>query len=127
MTKKPLPEIRVTAICFKAGKIGHFDDFAEHVARLSRQAVEQAPDLILFPELITFELLDLVDSPDEPEDVDGDGKLNEEERAAAKKALDAIKAVEAVLISGESINIALTLKNLKDSVEELPTVMKERI
>jgi hypothetical protein len=39
---------------------------------------------------------------------------------AAKKALDAIKAVEAVLVSGENINIALTLKNLKDSVDALP-------
>ena len=42
---------------------------------------------------------------------------------AAKKALDAIKAVEAVLISGESINIALTLKNLKESVDELPEML----
>ncbi|MDD5129693.1 MAG: hypothetical protein PHS66_01375 [Candidatus Omnitrophica bacterium] len=39
---------------------------------------------------------------------------------AAKKALDAIKAVEAVLVSGENINIAMTLKNLKDSVDALP-------
>ncbi|HNW39411.1 MAG TPA: hypothetical protein PKI44_03175 [Candidatus Omnitrophota bacterium] len=38
----------------------------------------------------------------------------------AKKALDAIKAVEAVLVSGDNINIALTLKNLKDSVDALP-------
>jgi hypothetical protein len=38
----------------------------------------------------------------------------------AKKALDAIKAVEAVLVTGENINIAMTLKNLKDSVDALP-------
>ncbi|MFH1867392.1 MAG: hypothetical protein ABH843_00350, partial [Candidatus Omnitrophota bacterium] len=44
---------------------------------------------------------------------------------AAKKALDAIKAVEAVLISGESINIALTLKNLKESVDALPEVLSK--
>jgi hypothetical protein len=42
---------------------------------------------------------------------------------AAKKALDAIAAVEAVLISKEPMNIALTLKNLKDSVDALPEVM----
>jgi uncharacterized protein (UPF0297 family) len=48
-----------------------------------------------------------------------------EAERAAKKALDAIKAVEAVLISGESINIALTLKNLKESVEALPETLKK--
>ncbi|MCM8780567.1 MAG: hypothetical protein NC908_01395 [Candidatus Omnitrophica bacterium] len=46
-----------------------------------------------------------------------------EAERAAKKALDAIKAVEAVLISGDNINIALTLKNLKESVDELPEVL----
>jgi hypothetical protein len=39
---------------------------------------------------------------------------------AAKNALDAIKGLEAVLISGDNINIALTLKNLKDSIDALP-------
>ncbi|MFC1621415.1 hypothetical protein ACFL2G_03825 [Candidatus Omnitrophota bacterium] len=48
-----------------------------------------------------------------------------EAERAAKKALDAIKAVEAVLISGESINIALTLKNLKDSVDAIPELMQK--
>ncbi|MCK5491566.1 MAG: hypothetical protein KAJ14_00465, partial [Candidatus Omnitrophica bacterium] len=43
----------------------------------------------------------------------------------AQKALDAIKAVEAVLISGDSMNIALTLKNLKKSVEELPEALSK--
>ncbi|MBP7216817.1 MAG: hypothetical protein KBA46_06000, partial [Candidatus Omnitrophica bacterium] len=43
-----------------------------------------------------------------------------EAERAAKKALDAIKAVEAVVVSSDNINIALTLKNLKDSVEALP-------
>jgi hypothetical protein len=44
---------------------------------------------------------------------------------AAKKALEAIKAVEAVLVSGDNINIALTLKNLKDSVEALPEILSK--
>jgi hypothetical protein len=39
---------------------------------------------------------------------------------AAKKALEAIKEVEAVLVSGENINIALTLKNLQESVKAIP-------
>ncbi|MDD5194400.1 MAG: hypothetical protein PHQ96_01830, partial [Candidatus Omnitrophica bacterium] len=46
-----------------------------------------------------------------------------EAERAAKKSLDAIKALEAVLISGDNINIALTLKNLKDSVDNLPSVL----
>jgi hypothetical protein len=44
---------------------------------------------------------------------------------AAKKALDAIEAIEAVLISGDNINIALTLKNLKESVDALPEVLSK--
>ncbi|MCM8787454.1 MAG: hypothetical protein NC935_05295, partial [Candidatus Omnitrophica bacterium] len=46
-----------------------------------------------------------------------------EAERAAKKALDSIKAVEAVLVSGDNVNIALTLKNLKESVDNLPTVL----
>ncbi|MCH7589550.1 hypothetical protein IIB34_00760, partial [PVC group bacterium] len=42
---------------------------------------------------------------------------------AAQAALNAIKEVQAVLMSGEKINIALTLKSLKDSVEALPDIM----
>jgi hypothetical protein len=48
-----------------------------------------------------------------------------EAERAAKKALDAIKAVEAVLVSKENINIALTLKNLKESVDELPEILNK--
>jgi len=43
-----------------------------------------------------------------------------EAERVAKKALEAIKNVEAVVVSGENINISLTLKNLKDSVDALP-------
>ncbi|MBI5023833.1 MAG: hypothetical protein HZC18_02405 [Candidatus Omnitrophica bacterium] len=46
----------------------------------------------------------------------------------AKKALEAIKAVEAVVVSGENINISLTLKSLKDSMDALPeTIAKEGV
>ncbi|MGE5197131.1 MAG: hypothetical protein ACM3IL_01335 [Deltaproteobacteria bacterium] len=48
-----------------------------------------------------------------------------EAERAAKKALDAIKAVEAVLVSGDNMNIALTLKNLKESVDALPEVLSK--
>jgi hypothetical protein len=48
-----------------------------------------------------------------------------EAERAAKKALDAIKAIEAVLTSGDNINIALTLKNLKESVDALPEVLNK--
>ncbi|MGE5308174.1 MAG: hypothetical protein ACM3OC_03740, partial [Deltaproteobacteria bacterium] len=48
-----------------------------------------------------------------------------EAERAAKKALDAIKAVEAVLVSNDNINISMTLKNLKDSVDELPSVLNK--
>ncbi|HAH21296.1 MAG TPA: hypothetical protein DCL49_10390, partial [Candidatus Omnitrophica bacterium] len=46
-----------------------------------------------------------------------------EAERAAKKALDAIKAVEAMMSSGEQMNIALALKNLQNSVEELPAAI----
>jgi len=48
-----------------------------------------------------------------------------EAERAAKKALDAIKAVESVLVSKENINIAVTLKNLKQSVDELPSTLSK--
>jgi len=43
----------------------------------------------------------------------------------AKKALDAIKAVEAVVVTSENINIAVTLKNLKSSVDALPAMLTQ--
>jgi len=48
-----------------------------------------------------------------------------EAERAAKNALDAIRAVEAVLISADNVNIALTLRNLKDSVDSLPEVLSK--
>jgi len=49
-----------------------------------------------------------------------------EAERAAKKALDAIKAVEAVLVSKDNINIALTLQNLKTSIEALPETLNKQ-
>jgi len=48
-----------------------------------------------------------------------------EAERAAKKALDSIKSVEAVLISKDNVNIALTLQNLKSSVDALPAVLSK--
>jgi len=48
-----------------------------------------------------------------------------EAERAAKNALDAIKAVEAVITSADNVNVALTLRNLKDSVEALPEVLSK--
>ena len=48
-----------------------------------------------------------------------------EAERAAKKALDAIKELESVLVSGDNINIAMTLKNLKESVDNLPEVLSK--
>jgi hypothetical protein len=48
-----------------------------------------------------------------------------EAERAAKRALDAIKAVEAVLVSKDNVNIALTLQNLKTSVEALPEILNK--
>jgi len=46
-----------------------------------------------------------------------------EAERSAKKALQAIKAVESVVTSGDNINIAITLRDLKKSVDELPGVL----
>ena len=43
-----------------------------------------------------------------------------EARRAAQKALDAIRAVEAVIVTQEGIHIALTLKSLKESIDAIP-------
>jgi len=48
-----------------------------------------------------------------------------EAERAAKKALEAIKAIESVLVSNENINISLTLKNLKESVDALPETLNK--
>jgi hypothetical protein len=48
-----------------------------------------------------------------------------EAERAAKKALEAIKAVESVLVSNENINVSLTLKNLKESVDALPATLNK--
>ncbi|MFH0838748.1 MAG: Ser-Thr-rich GPI-anchored membrane family protein [Candidatus Omnitrophota bacterium] len=42
---------------------------------------------------------------------------------AAKAALESIKAVESVIITKDNINIPLALQHLKQSVEELPTII----
>ncbi|MDD4938734.1 MAG: hypothetical protein PHI60_01055 [Candidatus Omnitrophica bacterium] len=48
-----------------------------------------------------------------------------EAERAAKKALDAITALEAVILSQSNVNIGATLKNLQDSINNLPALMEE--
>ena len=52
-----MSRIRISAACFKAGPVTGFDDFADHVLRLTNQAVDEYPDFLVFPELITMELI----------------------------------------------------------------------
>ena len=52
-----MSNIRLSAACFKAGSVSNFDDFAEHVSRLTNQAADDQPDFLIFPELLTMELI----------------------------------------------------------------------
>ena len=46
-----------------------------------------------------------------------------EAERAAKKTLDLVKALEATIGSEDGVSIAITLKNLQESVEELPSII----
>jgi predicted amidohydrolase len=49
--------IRIASVAFSIGPISGFDDYADHVSRLVRSAIEMhRAEVILFPELSTFEL-----------------------------------------------------------------------
>ena len=59
--------IRLSAACFKAGIVSSFDDFAEHVSRLVEQADPDHPDFLIFPELLTLELISSFENAKSPE------------------------------------------------------------
>jgi len=63
-----MSQIRVSAACFKAGNINNFDDFAEHVLRLTNQATQNCPDFLIFPELLTYELTSFFENKESRED-----------------------------------------------------------
>lgn len=49
--------IRISLAGFKAGPVQSFNDFADYVSRLANLAAAESPDILVFPELFTFELL----------------------------------------------------------------------
>ena len=51
--------IRISLAGFKAGPVQSFNDFADYVyvSRLANLAAAESPDILVFPELLTFELL----------------------------------------------------------------------
>jgi predicted amidohydrolase len=49
--------IRLSAASFKAGPVSSFDDFAHHAAVLVDEAAVDKPDFLLFPELLTAEII----------------------------------------------------------------------
>jgi len=59
-----MAKVRISAVPFKAGPASSFDDFADHVTRLVEQAAADEPDILVFPELFTAELLNFFEEPD---------------------------------------------------------------
>ena len=62
-----MSQIRLSAACFKAGSVSGFDDFANHVLRLTDQAAHDRPDFLIFPELLTLELISSFENTKSPE------------------------------------------------------------
>jgi predicted amidohydrolase len=62
-----MSQFRLSAACFKAGKVNGFDDFAEHVSRLVEQASHDRPEFLIFPELLTLELISSFEKAESPE------------------------------------------------------------
>jgi predicted amidohydrolase len=52
-----MAKVRISVVPFKAGAVSSFEDFAHHVTRLVEQAAAEEPDILVFPELFTAELL----------------------------------------------------------------------
>jgi len=63
-----MSQLRISAACFKAGIISNFDDFAEHVLRLTNKAAYAQPDFLVFPELLTYELTSFFENHEPPEE-----------------------------------------------------------
>jgi predicted amidohydrolase len=62
-----MSQIRLSAACFKTSVVNGFDDFAEHVLRLVEQATPDRPDFLIFPELLTLELISSFEKTESPE------------------------------------------------------------
>lgn len=59
-----MSKVRISAISFRCKTISHFDDFGDHVKRLVRQATDDRPDFIVFPELFTNEIMTFFEEQD---------------------------------------------------------------
>lgn len=59
-----MANVRISAVPFKAGPVSSFDDFADHVTRLVEQAATEKPDVVVFPELFTAELVNFFEETD---------------------------------------------------------------
>ncbi len=59
-----MAKVRISGVSFKAGPVGSFDDFADHVKGLMDEAAAGEPDFIVFPELFTNELMHFFAEPD---------------------------------------------------------------
>ena len=63
-----MSQIRLSAAWFKAGVVSNFDDFAVHVSSLVNQAAPNHPDFLIFPELLTLELISFFENTESPEE-----------------------------------------------------------
>ena len=61
--------VRISTATFQAGRVETFSDFAEHVTRLVSQAAIDKPDFLLFPEIVTAELISFFGETDLPRHV----------------------------------------------------------
>ncbi len=62
-----MTKIKIASIAFKARPVKRFGDFADHVSALCRRAASNRPDFVVFPELITAELMSMVGGGEPPE------------------------------------------------------------
>ena len=62
-----MSQIRLSAACYKVRLVSNFDDFAEHVSRLTDLAAHDRPDFLIFPELLTLELISSFENAESPE------------------------------------------------------------
>lgn len=73
--------LKISCINFMLQPISVFDDFAEHCRKMALSAASDQPDLIIFPEMLTLELLPLIAGDDFAELVRGLAGFNQQYQA----------------------------------------------
>jgi predicted amidohydrolase len=58
--------VHISTATFQAGRVETFADFAEHVTRLVREATVDEADFLIFPEIVTAELMSFFSETDLP-------------------------------------------------------------